>query len=264
MIPTSRRDLLAYTPSRFDRAIAAAALDAAEAALAGAADAERAKAERRVASARRRLDQVEANIAACPGGQPPVYWIEPPGVYEKTRALGLIAKRGAAHYPGDRDLVTAMRRVVEDAVDARIDASAVLDFLDRWDGMLAAGEVITGADKHQVDDLMLYFQAHPLVSARLEARAVWVAVVPIVATQMFLVRAENVPFEVKRNRDGLIDERALALIPDEDRNEIGWQAWALGTLSEVDAKKSVPPSSSPASLPASTSTSTTAASDGTS
>ncbi len=263
MIPTSRRDLVAFTPSRFDHAAASAAMAEAEAALSATGDDERPKAERRASSARRRLAQVEANIAACPGGQPPVYWIEPPGVYERTRALGLIAKRGAAHYPGDRDLVTAMRRVVEDAVDPRIDASAVLEFLDRWDGMLAAGEVITGADRHQVDDLMLYFQSHPLVASRLEARAVWVAVVPIVATQMFLVRADNVDFEVRRGPGQVLDERTLGLIPDEDRNEIGWQAWALGTLSEVDRKKSASLSSPPVSLPHSTAT-TTAAPDGTS
>lgn len=264
MIPSSKRDLFAFTPSRFDRAAASAALDAAEAALeATTDDGARAKAERRVASARRRLDQVEANIAGCPDGQVPVYWIEPPGVYEKARASGLIAKRGASVYPGDRDLVRSMRRVVEDAVDPGIDADSVLEFLDRWDGMLMAGEVIGEADRMQIDDLMLYFQSHPLVSARLEARAVWTSVVPIVAAQLFLVRAEHVPFEIRRNRDGLVDERVLGLIPDEDRGEIGWQAWLLGSVSEADRGKSGSLSSSRASLPPSTAT-TTAAADGTS
>jgi hypothetical protein len=172
----------------------------------------------------------------------PVYLVKPATPLEKARWRRAIAAEGA-RFIGPPEVRREVRRALFQVKPN--DAAEWLALLDRAD----AEEAVSSEDVRLLDVLLTAtMRASTNVAELVAAQRYWYEVAPVIAAQHFcrgwalgprVAGGDPLPA-----RDGVLDEPALALLPEADLMEVGWKAIALMRPSEEQEKNSASPSQS--------------------
>lgn len=161
----------------------------------------------------------------------PVYHVRSPSVYDRARYSRELVAKGVS-YPTEREFRREMRvsikkYVAEDQVEA---ALAIVD----------ADEKGEPSDIRELEGQIRAIS--PEYSRLLANRAYYSQIAPILAVQMFLVKADHVPQLTRK--DSMLTEESLEHIPHAHLEELGGFIQGLMMLTHEQRKNLAAPSGS--------------------